>query len=273
MYYSYDDQSTTDFTRAIDYTVPANVKEAIVWRNATQYMRCSGKCSAFTYDIPAERFFKLNTDTSIGSDPENPGCTKYTRTGDQIQQISFKTIGDKLCAAWIQSNKQTRTYKFTNYRNTVDNANLTAWNKWNCPNPVCTRVMDLVLVLDQSSSARPFWDIMKNWAKDLLNKLDIRDDATHVGIVYFYRSAKLILKLTSNKQDLINALDTNDVKNSGTCIGCGIYMGLEVLDKSLRRSQNVPRVMILLTDGENWHAPKGDATKYFEEACDYMHGL
>jgi alpha-tubulin suppressor-like RCC1 family protein len=110
---------------------------------------------------------------------------------------------------------------------------------------------DMVLVLDESGSiGAANFNLLKQFAHNFVNAQTIGPDANRVAVVLFDNNVRTIISLSSNKAQLLTAID-GIVYGSGpaTCIGCGIQVADQILDSQGRLTAN--RMMVVVTDGAN----------------------
>ena len=93
---------------------------------------------------------------------------------------------------------------------------------------------------------------MKNFVKTIISNFEIGANKTRVGVISFSSSASVVIPLGSiNNASLLNTSITNIYYISG---GTATHRALYLLDTAFsnaRRSQGVPRVAIVFTDGQS----------------------
>jgi Mg-chelatase subunit ChlD len=109
--------------------------------------------------------------------------------------------------------------------------------------------IDLMLVLDSSSSIdhSDYYDVMKPWAKDLVARFSLGNDAARVGIVNFSSYANLETGLSIDSTQISTQIDQMVKFDGGTNMWDGLQMASDELYTNGR--DDVPHVIILLTDG------------------------
>lgn len=117
------------------------------------------------------------------------------------------------------------------------------------------KVADIVFLLDSSTSlGTQHFKSVEHFAMDIVNDLDIQENATMVGVISFstYPVRRVTLGTTDDKLHILNAI--NQIP---------YYAGSRETDKALEmlriegfegERQDVPRVVILITDGYSTNA-------------------
>lgn len=230
----------------IDYTYPTSMTETWVYQKNLHYRYCSS-CYTETYKLPPDKYFRLTTDQFTGRISNQ--CLEYTRIGDTITNLWINPNTSQVCRVLTNTGK---TIWF-NHTQAVNWSQLYRYKYQTCTEPVCNRIMDIVLVFDESGSIDSNgWTSEINFATSLIEKFNIDPKWTTMGVVFFSTNARLITKLSGSKQSIINAVQTAK-RGGSTCIGCGMSMGLDLFKQPVsgRSSLNPVKSMIVLTDGEN----------------------
>ena len=118
---------------------------------------------------------------------------------------------------------------------------------------------DIMLVLDESGSLDSSeFNLMRNFAKALVNSFDFDNSNTQMGIALFSGSSitstdgklsRILVPLTDDKTTLLNALNGMTSQGGFTCIGCGLERAVDEFTSN-GIPGNVP-ITIVLTDGQN----------------------
>ncbi|XP_059141677.1 uncharacterized protein LOC131929465 [Physella acuta] len=124
-------------------------------------------------------------------------------------------------------------------------------------NRSCLSTADIVICLDGSSSvSAPNFQIAKENVKNLISRLPLSQDMVHVGLVQF--SAKPVLEFPLNRYfDRLTALSAVDhvtYLKGNTETGLAInYIRTDVFGPLMGARAGVPKIIILLTDGQATH--------------------
>lgn len=120
----------------------------------------------------------------------------------------------------------TRTITFSQFNKTVPSGTFTIRNNWVCPVPKCNRVVDVVLVFDESGSIDSNeWSQEKAFANTLVAQFNVNIEAATIGVVFFHEHARLVSPLTASAGSVTAAINTGRT-GTYTCIGCGITVGI-----------------------------------------------
>ena len=123
----------------------------------------------------------------------------------------------------------------------------------------CLKVMDLVIVMDSSSSVRrKNFEVMKKFAIDLVSKMNVSKDTTHVSVLHYNHEPHADWNLTDyrarNASALKDALKNVDYSGGGTRTDLALETAIGFLVRSVPpRSvppRSVPQVVIVITDGK-----------------------
>ncbi|KAG7466039.1 hypothetical protein MATL_G00160590 [Megalops atlanticus] len=119
-----------------------------------------------------------------------------------------------------------------------------------------SRPLDLVFIIDSSRSVRPGeFEKVKTFLSDMVDTLEIGQDATRVAVVNYASTVKIefLLKTYFSKVDLKQALSRIEPLSSGTMTGLAIKTAMEEAfteESGARpRSKNISKVAIIVTDG------------------------
>ncbi|KAJ8387954.1 hypothetical protein AAFF_G00148880 [Aldrovandia affinis] len=119
-----------------------------------------------------------------------------------------------------------------------------------------SRPLDLVFIIDSSRSVRPGeFEKVKIFLADMVDTLDIGEDATRVAVVNYASTVKIefLLKTHLNKVHLKQALSRIEPLSAGTMTGLAIKTAMDeaFTEQSGARSleRNISKVAIIVTDG------------------------
>ncbi|KAI2652876.1 Cartilage matrix protein [Labeo rohita] len=114
---------------------------------------------------------------------------------------------------------------------------------------------DVVFVIDGSKSVRPEnFELVKKWINQIIDKLDVSETNTHVGLVQYSSTVKQEFPLGryNNKKALKDAVKKMDYMERGTMTGHAISF---MVDNSFSPNQGarpgVEKVGIVFTDGRS----------------------
>lgn len=229
-----------------------------VYSKSVIYRFCSS-CEAETHKQLPDRYERLSSDFATGNTWN--GCSEVTRptsAGGTLRKLWFD--GNRICRAYsVPASGSAKYLTFTNLQ-TFSNPS-SDWTQLmdyqtkesTCPKPVCNRVMDLVLILDESGSIWPAsqWVYEIDFARNLIDSFTVSATAANIGVVFFDHGVRYISMLSNNAASVKNAISTANQLGGATCIGCGLQYGKNVLDQPLPGRVNPAKVAILLTDGQN----------------------
>ena len=133
----------------------------------------------------------------------------------------------------------------------------------------CLKVMDLVIVMDSSSSVRrKNFEVMKKFVIHLVSKMNVSKDTTHVSVLHYNHEPHADWNLTDyrarNASALKDALKNVDYSGGGTRTDLALETAIGFLVRSVPprsvppqsvppRSvppRSVPQVVIVITDGK-----------------------
>lgn len=127
---------------------------------------------------------------------------------------------------------------------------------------------DVVFLIDGSKSVRPEnFELVKKWMIQIVDKLDVSDRNTHVGLVQYSSAVKQEFPLSkyNNKKDIKEAIKRMAYMERGTMTGQALGF---LVDKSFSIGQGArpaaPKVGIVFTDGRSQDYI-GDAAKKAKE--------
>jgi len=117
--------------------------------------------------------------------------------------------------------------------------------------PDCPKIMDVVIVMDSSSSVRrQNFEVMKNFAIHLVSKMNVSKDATHVSVVHYSHKVYVDWHFSDNRAQNADALKDaiKNVKYPGG--GTRTDLALETTEKLKGARAGVLKVVIVITDGK-----------------------
>ncbi|CAM4500849.1 unnamed protein product [Caretta caretta] len=116
--------------------------------------------------------------------------------------------------------------------------------------------LDLVFIIDSSRSVRPYdFEKVKEFILTILQFLDISPDVTRVGLLQYGSTVKheFSLKTFRRKHDVERAVKRMMHLATGTMTGLAIQYALNIAfsesEGARPLSQNVPRIIMIVTDG------------------------
>lgn len=124
----------------------------------------------------------------------------------------------------------------------------------NCPPPVCTSPIDVVMLLDGSGSiSQDDWERAQQFSDKVLSKLkfntDNPDQGPRFGVVQFSSSTRVEATLSTNAQELEKAIDSMAQMKSGTNTGAGLNAAQTLFNNKGR--EQAPHILFVVTDGEH----------------------
>ena len=259
LYSTYSYNSDTKITQNV-YHNPIDMIEYINHNDNIKYKLCTSLCDAELYYNKLPIYYKLDNDTLIKSES---GIEYYKRNNDDIINYSlsdgfFKTVFYKDGAYQIFSNCKSST--------------LNPPDLSKCPHPVCSKIADIVFVIDESGSViEEEFGKIKQFLTDMVNYYDISEDTVNIGIVLFAESDRVISELSYNKQELLTLINNMGQYKGGTCIACGLNRAITMLNSRdvYRKSLNPEKIIITLTDGEANKPVKNNSNKRHVDCTSY----
>ena len=116
----------------------------------------------------------------------------------------------------------------------------------------CPDAVDVVFLMDSSGSVSSSdYAKMINFIKTVVNKFYLHPDYAQVSVIEFSSNVNVLNGLTHDACSIRQALNSNQI-NGGTDIGSAISRGHDILKNGRK---NVPKHMILITDGSQTVAP------------------
>jgi len=119
---------------------------------------------------------------------------------------------------------------------------------------------DIVFVLDYSGSVSSTeWTQTSKFVIGVMNSFAFGDQGAAAACIKFTTSAQGLAygtyngqqTVTTNKADLINTMSTERKPSGGTCQGSGLELAKQYFDHSPRKSKNVHKIVIAITDGSD----------------------
>jgi Mg-chelatase subunit ChlD len=114
--------------------------------------------------------------------------------------------------------------------------------------------LELVLVVDKSSSMRGQGSNMKNVLHSVVAQFELAENATRIGLVEFSHSSRIRVPLGVDRARIENVIDA--YRPSGST---AISRGLLDAEQMLLAARPVERVILLFTDGVQSSYYGGDA--------------
>lgn len=109
--------------------------------------------------------------------------------------------------------------------------------------------VDLMLALDGSGSISPTdFQLMKDFVRQLGNSFTIGPRDANLGIVQFSNTAELYLGLSQEQDEVLRAIDNMTQFGERTDIASAIALAQQ---QFITRREGIPRVIIVLTDGNH----------------------
>ncbi|CAH1253806.1 ZAN [Branchiostoma lanceolatum] len=116
----------------------------------------------------------------------------------------------------------------------------------------CKSPLDLFLLLDGSGSVKTDnFEKVKQFSVDVVNSFDVSSTATRVGLVQYSDGKNLVFNLgdKADKASTVSAIQGVAYQKGGTKTGAAMQF---VGQKAAWRGGNVPKVLIVVTDGESY---------------------
>ena len=118
----------------------------------------------------------------------------------------------------------------------------------------CTRPIDVGFLLDASGSIlAKQYQLLKNFINKFADKNELSLPGLHIGVVLFSSSSSVAIKLSDyyDIKSFKKAVESLPHEGSITRIGLGLKTAYDKLfTKEYGARQNVPQMLILLTDGK-----------------------
>ncbi|XP_065672703.1 uncharacterized protein LOC105845300 isoform X5 [Hydra vulgaris] len=120
--------------------------------------------------------------------------------------------------------------------------------------PDCAVTVDVGFLLDSSGSLIREYPQEKEFLKSLASTFKISNNGAHAGVVTFSSQAVLSIKLNKYFDQTLFNNSVDDIKhfNGGTRIDLALEKSLEMFDELNGARKNVPQILFLLTDGEQF---------------------
>lgn len=134
---------------------------------------------------------------------------------------------------------------------------------------------DVVFLIDGSKSVRPEnFELVKKWINQIVDKMDISDRNTHVGLVQYSSAVKQEFALSkySSKKDIKEAVKRMTYMERGTMTGQALNFMVEKcfsIDQGAR--PGAAKVGIVFTDGRSQDYIGDAAKKAKENGNDTVH--
>ncbi|KAM6375888.1 collagen alpha-6(VI) chain-like [Alca torda] len=124
-----------------------------------------------------------------------------------------------------------------------------------CTTEACKEMKaDVMFLLDSSGSiGDENFRKMKNFTRELVNRIDVGADRTQIGVVQFSDKPKEEFKLNtySTKRDILHAIDGISPLQSTTLTGEALKFMLKYFQASSGSRHAAKKILILITDGES----------------------
>ena len=119
-------------------------------------------------------------------------------------------------------------------------------------NPDCEGFVDVGFILDSSGSLQYHYREETKFLKTLANSFGISSRGSHAGVVAFSDVASLSIQLDEFLTDITfnEAVDKIEYMGRTTRIDLGLQKALELFDESKGARKDVPKLLFLLTDGQ-----------------------
>jgi len=234
------------------------------------YSMCD-QCSAETVTVMPDPWWSDSTvyktsatNTYVKKNASSTGFVKsITMTGTSATDTKVSKIIFNDDRIWAISNFK--------YQSTISASDSRFKPASTCPTPTCGIFADLILVLDNTGSVNANeWKQQINFGVGVLNSFTFGDHAVAAAVVYFTSKGHYLAtgtttsgkSVTTNRNDLIHAMQGTrpDYKADGglTCQGSGLELVPALFDHSPRKSQNPHRIVISVTDGQDYCRERGE---------------
>ncbi|XP_060103693.1 collagen alpha-4(VI) chain-like [Heteronotia binoei] len=134
--------------------------------------------------------------------------------------------------------------------------------------PVCRKatVADIVFLVDSSSSIEKYFQKVKDFLTVLISSLDVGSDRVRIGLAQYSRKTfkEFLLNQYSLKSDILEHIQNLTLRGGSTHTGAALdFIRTEYFTKSTgsRMQENIPQVLILITDGKSNDEFKVPASK------------
>ena len=128
--------------------------------------------------------------------------------------------------------------------------------------PGCDAELDLAVVLDRSSSIRPFQAEAMAFVRELLLQFSFGPSRMQAAVLAYSSQATVVSPLTPNASEALGALTTIEMELGArglTNTSDGLLKGFEALRGPASRAPGVRAALLLLTNGEQSPMYGGDA--------------
>lgn len=224
-----------------------------------RYLGCeqNSVCDAETWRDDMPVYYKENSDVS---------GTEITGI-DQRQCYGWNKVNPKARAVksiWIDSNGKICRAEFVHPSNPalpgrriefldvqpIGNVNLDIYLSWPCPSQTCAKLMDIILVFDESGSiSAESFTKEKQFATNFARAFKFGATGVSMELIMFSGTARRIMPLSTDQTNVINYINGVQQKKGSTCIGCGVQLATSDFRQYGR--PGVSKVLVVLTDGEN----------------------
>ena len=251
VYMRWDSATSTNNRMLTHYKDPAVLYDLIHQGKQIRYRYCNGggNCQAETYKIAVQPPVKDGYTCSGTATYNGKTVTKCTKSASNDDEIKTALFDGNTLVRWQFKNG--RTWDFTNQSTAAHSANMEP--SGSCPTPRCTRMIDLLINLDDSGSIdNNEWKTLVSYVKTIISKFDVANDATMIGVTFFNNTGRVISSLSDNASDVQNAIRNASHTNGNTCVGAGIRKGFtDILNKASasRKAFNPKKIVMSITDG------------------------
>jgi len=120
------------------------------------------------------------------------------------------------------------------------------------PNLVCNSKADILVVLDGSGSVRkPGFAAEKLFAHNLIDRLDVGENTTKIGLIRFSKYIDVIEQMTFDKAGLLDKLDAMSFPQQTTSTSLAFSMAMDVLKAGGRKEVEKDKTIVFfVTDGK-----------------------
>jgi len=225
------------------YTKPISLTEYYDYNKHNKYtfetINTELSCDAeiINEDFPA--FYTLDTDIFVKTEKiDGIDVSFYYRENSNIKNFTIKN-----------SHINTITYQdgsYQTFKNCVSSV-MPSKDTSKCNKPFCPTISDIVFVVDESSFlTEDEFNKVKALMVNLVNNYDISTETTNIGVVSYAESARIISKMSTNKENLINAINNMGKYGGGSCVSCGLNKALELFayQSDERKAMNLDKIVI-----------------------------